>query len=203
MKFAKTLFMLFLFFTVTDVKAQETQTQNNVQNAVQTVNSLDNISLEVAKISKSMATFNKRLKEFLDQFALSKGNQINERQQKLLLGFEILNRAEQRLEVLQKFQIELAEKEVSVKSRIIQVEQEMRPDSVERSIAFVGTTKSEEIRDGKRRALESEKSSLQTLYSQIQRNLAQTTGELRQAEILVQNLRKKILPQIELEISDL
>ncbi len=195
--------MLFLFFTVTDVKAQETQTQNNVQNAVQTVNSLDNISLEVAKISKSMATFNKRLKEFLDQFALSKGNQINERQQKLLLGFEILNRAEQRLEVLQKFQIELAEKEVSVKSRIIQVEQEMRPDSVERSIAFVGTTKSEEIRDGKRRALESEKSSLQTLYSQIQRNLAQTTGELRQAEILVQNLRKKILPQIELEISDL
>lgn len=203
MKFAKTLFMLFLFFTVTDVKAQETQTQNNVQNAVQTVNSLDNISLEVAKISKSMATFNKRLKEFLDRFAPGKGNQINERQQKLLLGFEILNRAEQRLEVLQKFQIELAEKEVSVKSRIIQVEQEMRPDSVERSIAFVGTTKSEEIRDGKKRSLESEKSSLQTLYSQIQRNLAQTTGELRQAEILVQNLRKKILPQIELEISDL
>lgn len=203
MKFAKTLFMLFLFFTVTDVKAQEIQTQNNVQNAVQTVNSLDNISLEVAKISKSMATFNKRLKEFLDQFAPGKGNQINERQQKLLLGFEILNRAEQRLEVLQKFQIELAEKEVSVKSRIIQVEQEMRPDSVERSIAFVGTTKSEEIRDGKKRSLESEKSSLQTLYSQIQRNLAQTTGELRQAEILVQNLRKKILPQIELEISDL
>lgn len=203
MKCAKVLFLFLIFLNAASVKAQETQILNNPSNPLASFNCVDNISLEITKISKSLLTFNKRLKELLDQFALNKGNQLNERQQKLLLGFEILNRAEQRLEILQKFQIELAEKEVSVKSRIIQVEQEMRPDSVDRGIAFVGTTRTEEIRDSRRRTLESEKSSLQALYSQIQRNLTQTGGELKQAEILVQNLRKKILPQIELEISDL
>lgn len=203
MKLIKIVLLSIVFLNVSTLSAQEIQNPNSPVPAAQPVNVFDNISLEITKISKSLTSFNKRLKDLLDQFALNKGNYLNERQQKLLLGFEILNRAEQRLEILQKFQIELAEKEVAVKSRLIQVEQEMRPDSVDRNIAFVGTTRTEEFRDSRRRALESEKSNLSALLSQIQRNLVQTSNELRQAETLVLNLRKKILPQIELEISDL
>lgn len=166
-------------------------------------NSIDNISVEITKISKSLQTLNKRVKDLLDQFALNKGSQLNEKQQKLLLGFEILNRAETRLEILQKFQIELAEKESSVRTRLAQVEQDARPESVDRSVTFMGTTKTDEIREARRRALEVERSGLTVLLSQIRGNLSQTSAELRQAEILVQSLRKKILPQIELEISDL
>lgn len=166
-------------------------------------NPIDNISLEISKISKSLQTFNKRMKEFLDQSALNRGSQLNERQQKLLLGFEILNRAEQRLAVLQKFQIDLAEKESSVRTRLAQVEQDSRPDSVDRSVAFVGTTKTEEMREGKRQNLNAERSNLSNLLLQIRGNLSQTSNELRQAEALVQSLRKKILPQIEMEIPDL
>lgn len=166
-------------------------------------NPMENISSEITKISKSLQTFNKRIKDLLDQFALNKGSQLNEKQQKLLLGFEILNRAEQRLEILQKFQIELAEKESSVRTRLAQIEQDSRPDSVERSVAFVGTTKTEEIREGRRRNLDAERGSLTSLLSQIRGNLSQTSNELRQAEALVQSLRKKILPQIETEISNL
>lgn len=166
-------------------------------------NPIDNISSEITKISKSLQTFNKRIKDLLDQFALNKGSQLNDKQQKLLLGFEILNRAEARLVILQKFQIELAEKESSVRSRLAQVEQDARPESLDRNVAFIGTTKTDELREGRRRTLEAERGSLSNLLSQIRGNLTQTSNELRQAEVLVQSLRKKILPQIELEISDL
>lgn len=173
------------------------------QAIVQTASPLENISQETARISKSLQILNKRIKVLLDQFALGKGVQFNERQQKLLLGFEILNRAEQRLVILQKFQIELAEKEAAARNRLGQVEQDVTPENIDRSIAFVGTTKTDEMRENRRRLIESERGTLQNLLSQIRRTLAQTGDELRAAETLVQSLRKKILPQIDLEISDL
>ncbi len=179
-------------------KSMEIQNQSSLS-----PNPLDNISAEMTKISKSLQTFNKRIKDLLDQWATSRGNQLNQKQQKLLLGFEILNRAEQRLEILQKFQIELAEKESSVRSRLAQVEQDARPENIDRNVAFIGTTKTDEIREGRRRTVEAERAGLTTLLSQIRGNLTQTSNELRQAESFVQSLRKKILPQIELEISDL
>lgn len=201
MKFFNLFFLLFIFSSVGF--GQSSEQQNNNVNQGQPVNPLDNISLETTKISKSLTTLNKRIGELLDSFAAGKSSQLNERQQKLLLGFEILNRAEQRLEILQKFQIELSEKESAVKTRVAQIDLENRPDSIDRNVAFLGTTKTDEIRDNRRHAFESERNSLQTLLSQIQRNIIQTSNELREAESLVINLRKKILPQIELEISNL
>ncbi|MCA1625362.1 MAG: hypothetical protein LC768_05400 [Acidobacteria bacterium] len=174
------------------------------QPAIKTnTSSIENISVEITKISKSLQTFNKRIKDLLEQFALNKGNQLNEKQQKLLFGYEILNRAEQRLEILQKFQIELAEKEASIKTRLAQIEQEIKPESIDRNVTFIGTTKTDEMREGRRRTLEAERGSLQTLFSQIRQNLIQTSSELRQAETLVTHLRRKILPQVEMEISNL
>lgn len=129
--------------------------------------------------------------------------QLSDRQQKLLLGFEILNRAEQRLEILQKFQIELTQKEVEVKAMLANNDLNSSPENVERFVGTLGTTRANEARDNRRRMLESERSSLQTLLSQIGRTLSETDSELRQTEAFVKTLRQKILPQIELEISDL
>lgn len=165
--------------------------------------SLQNISQEITKISKSVQNFNNNMKELLEKLSVAKGMQLTERQQKLLLGFEVLNRAEQRMEILQKFQIELTQKEGEVKTRLGQVEEASLPDSIERSVAVIGTTRTEEMRQGRRQTLNNERQSLQNLLAQIRRNLAQTTEELRQAEMFVNNLRRKVLPQIEAEISDL
>ncbi len=195
--------VLFIFIFANASYGQTIESPTGSNTTIPTVSPLDNISIETSKISKSLTTLNKRIKDLLDQIALNKNSPLNERQQKMLLGFEILNRAEQRLEILQKFQIELSEKELTVKSRQAQIEQEIKPESIDRSIAFVGTTKSDEMRDSRRRAFEFERNSTQNLLSQIQRVLVQTNAELRAAELLVQNLRKKILPQIEMEISDL
>jgi len=107
------------------------------------------------------------------------------------------------LEILQKFQIELTQKEGEIRTRMGQVEEAMQPDNIDRSIAFIGTTRGEEMRGGRRQTLETERKSLQSVLAQIQRNLSQTGDELKQAETFVISLRRKILPQIEAEISGL
>jgi uncharacterized protein YoxC len=190
---SKILFLLTILFVSASTAAAQNQPSYQ----------MDNISQEITKISKSLETFNKNMKEFMERFALTNGNQLSEKHQKLLLGFEILNKAEQRLEILQKFQIELVEKESAIKSRLAQIEMEIRPESVDRSVTFAGTTKTEELRENRRQFLGSERINLQNLISQIRNSLNETSAELRRAENLVQNLRKKILPQIEMEIADL
>lgn len=184
------------------VLAQNNPTDNR-QYAVQSADPMQNISAEITKISKSVQSFNANLKELLEKFMVGKGMQLNERQQKLLLGYEVLNRAEQRLEILQKFQIELTQKDGEIKTRLAQVEEDMSPNNLERNAAFIGSTNGTEMRDNRRRTLETERKNLQNLSLQINRNLQQTNDEMRQAENFVQTLRKKILPQIEMEISGL
>ena len=187
----------------TFAQINQPEQNNNQFVSNQTTDPLQNISQEITKISKSVQTFNQSLKELLDKFTSGKNAQFTERQQKLLLGFEVLNRAEQRVEILQKFQIELTQKEGEVKTRMGQVQEAAFPDSIDRSIAMIGTTRGEEMRENRRQTIDAERRSLQILLTQIKNNLQQTTEELRQAENFVNSLRKRILPQIEREISDL
>lgn len=176
---------------------------NRTDNFELSVNHLETISRDLSNISKSVQTLNEGMKEFLNKFGKIGGVNLTEKQQKLLLGFEVLNRAELRLATLQKFQIELVEKQVTVRTRLIQIEQEIKPESIESSTAFTGSTKTVEIRENRLRTLQAERSSLQALLSQIQGNLNQTNDELGEAQRLVYRLRKILLPQIEQEILDL
>ena len=84
----------------------------------------------MTKISKSVQNFNNVIKEMLEKLMVGKDLQLSERQQKLLLGFEASNRAEQRVEILQKFQIELTQKEGEVKSRLGQVDEASFPGNI-------------------------------------------------------------------------
>lgn len=189
----------FLFFAFQTTFAQTNRTDSfNLAD-----NPLDRISSDISAISKSVQTLNERMKDFLDKFGKIGGVNLSEKQQKLLLGFEVLNRAEQRLATLQKFQIELVEKQVTVRTRLIQIEQEIKPESIENSTAFNGSTKTVEIRENRRRTLDTEFRSLQGLSTQIQSNLLQTNEELREAQQFVHRLRRILLPQIEQEIIDL
>lgn len=197
--------LIFIMFGLGNLQAQTSPPDSNVSQTSYGIalDPLQNISQQINGISKSMNSLNKSIKELLEKFAVGKGMQLSERQQKLLLGFEVLNRAEQRLEILQKFQIELTQKDGEVKTRLAQIDEALLPGSIERNTAFIGTTKGEELREGRRKSLETERRSLQTLTGQINRNLQQNSEELRQAENFVNVLRKKVLPSIEMEISDL
>ena len=197
------LFVFFVFVSVFSVQtfAQNSQSIPVNQLPIQTPISIENIAVELTNVSKSLQTFNKNFKAFLDK--LPQGTQFSEKQQNLLLSFEILNRAEQRLEILQKFQIELTEKQGDLKNRLTQVEQNMTPQGIESGVAFLGTTQTPEIKENRRRTLEAERNSLRQVLLQINQNLADTAGELSDASTFVKRLRNRILPQIEREVSNL
>ncbi len=192
---------LFMLSTVTLALSISVFAQNNQSVPTnQPQISIESISVELTNVSKSLQTFNKNFREFLDK--LPQGAAFSEKQQNLLLSFEILNRAEQRLEILQIFQIELTEKQGDLKNRLTQVEQNMTPEGIDRGVAFLGTTQTPEIKENRRRTLEAERNSLRQLLSQVNQNLADTADQVSDAATFVKRLRNKILPQIEREISN-
>ncbi|MEO8073611.1 MAG: hypothetical protein ABI891_02120 [Acidobacteriota bacterium] len=197
------LFVFFVFVSVFSVQifAQNSQLNPVNQQPIQPPISIENISVELTNVSKSLQTFNKNFKAFLEK--LPQGIQFSENQQNLLLSFEILNRAEQRLEILQKFQIDLTEKQGDLKNRLAQVEQNMTPEGIDRGVAFLGTTQTPEIKENRRRTLEAERNSLRQVLLQINQNLADTASEVSDASTFVKRLRNRILPQIEREVSNL
>ncbi len=161
---------------------------------------LTNISIELSSISKSVLTLNERMKSFVDKFEKVGGTTFSEKQQKLVLAMELLVRAEQRLATLQKTQIELVEKQGTTRARLSQVERDAFPQSIDRSVAFEGTTRTEEMRESKRNTVQAERVSLQALMGQINSTLADTAEAVRDAESMVRRLRRQYLPQIEREI---
>ena len=192
--------VVLLAFSIS-VSAQYNQPIPANQQPVQPQVSIDGISIELTNVSKSLQIFNKNFKAFLDK--LPQGISFSEKQQNLLMAFEILNRAEQRLEILQKFQIDLTEKQANLKTRLTQVEENLTPEGIDRSVTFLGTTQTEEIRNGRRATLSAERNSLRQVLSQINQNLSDNSNEVQDAATFVRRLRAKILPQIEREVSDL
>ncbi len=162
-------------------------------------NSLDLIAQEITGLSKAVQSLNKLMKDFV-QHPRIKGIEINESRQKILLAFEILARAEQRSESLRKTLIELKLKEAEVKSRLAQIEENSNPQRIESETALIGSTRTPEIRENRRRALESERNSFQSLLYQISNDVQTLAQELRESDTFVQRLRRKLIPEIEKEL---
>ncbi len=183
-----------LFFSL-DISAQ---TENQVQ-AIQ----VENISEKLTTISKSLNSLNEKLQKFSETFSSNQGLRLSDKQQTILVAFEFLNRAEQRLSTLQKLKIDLTEKQVSVRLKLADVEDELRPESVDRSITLRGTTNAEELRNIRRTALNKEKYELNSLVSEIQNSIRETDIEIRETESFLRRIRQRIFPAIEKEINDL
>lgn len=89
---------------------------------------------ELTRISRSVQTLSERLKVFVDKLEDSRGTTLTDKQQKLLLGMNLLAAAEQRVAMFQKFQIELAEKLNESRGKLSQVEIDLRPRNIDRSV---------------------------------------------------------------------
>lgn len=159
-----------------------------------------NISMELTNISRSVQTLSERLKLFVDKFEKVGGLTLSEKQQRFIMGLEILVRSEQRVATLQKAHTELIEKQIQVKSRLTQIELDLRPQSIERITQFEGSTQTVEIRENRRDKLVAEQRSLTQLVSQLDRSIADADYALREAQSHVFRLRRSLLPQIEKEI---
>lgn len=139
----------------------------------------------------------KELTERIKSLESASKNQSDEKQKRLLLNLDILSRAETRAESLRKQLFEMIEKENGVQLRIEQINNDARPESIERSLAFVGSLRPEEIREQRRKSLEAEKRNLELLLTQIQTSRATLEENVQKADFLVEKVRLKLDKEIE------
>jgi hypothetical protein len=161
------------------------------------------LSIEVGKISRAVSLMSEKVSAYVDKVDKSStagGSSVTERQQKIAAGLLLLANAEQLLIVRQRFQIELVEKQGTTRQRLAQVERDVMPGSIDRSVQYEGTTKTEELRETRRTALNAERTSLQSVLAQITSTLADTTESVREAQSLVNRLRRQYIPELEREI---
>ena len=161
------------------------------------------LSIEIGKISRSVSLMSEKISAYVDKMdkaPTTGGSSATERQQKIAAGIQLLANAEQLLIVRQRFQIELVEKQGSTRTRLAQVERDVMPGSIDRSVQYEGTTKTEELRETRRSALTAERASLQTVLAQITSTLVDTNESVREAQSLVNRLRRQYIPELEREI---
>jgi hypothetical protein len=124
-----------------------TQAQEQLPSLPPNATSIDIVANEIGLLRKSLQTLNLRLREISDKVLAPDSNQSspNAKQNRIALNLEVLTRAEQRAEALRKEFLERIEKETSLRSRLVQVEEELRPESIERTLNPIGSTRSVEF----------------------------------------------------------
>lgn len=198
------LFTVFLIVNADICFAQIKQTNNSQnENSSQQNYEIEDIAKELTKISKSVEELNKRLEKFSDTFSSNQGIKLTERQQKLLIAFEFLNRAEQRISSLQTLKLSLTEKQTAIRLQLARITDDLLPASIDRYISLRGTTNAEELRDIRRQTLSKEKYDLTRTVSEIMNDLNEINEEIRQTDTFLKNIRRRIFPEIEKELSDL
>jgi len=165
--------------------------------------SSDTVANEIGLLRKSLQALNVRLREISDKVLAPDSNQgrpPNDKQNPIALNLALLAQAEQRAEVMRKQLFELIEKETFYKSRLVQIEEDMRPESIERALNAIGTTRTVEVRDVRRRVLENDKRGFESLLSLTTQSRIRLDEDVKQADLLVFKLRQRLFPLIDKEI---
>lgn len=166
-------------------------------------NSSDSVANELSLLRKSLQTLNSRLQVISDGLLAPDAKseaESKERLKRISTNFDLLTRAEERAEILRKQLIELIEKETAFKMRLAQLEEDMRPENIERAMATYGTTRTAELRETRRRVLENEKRGVESLLQLTSQSRLRLEDDVRQADQLVAKLRQRLFPLIDKEI---
>lgn len=125
-------------------------------------------------------------------------NRLNDRLSKMqeddryLMDMERLTRAEQRAEQLRTQLIDVQSKMADLQSRLEQVEYMLRPENVEKSTQGYGTVHPEEMRDARRRQLESERSRIQAQLDILEKSQTRLESAITTADSEVDLLKARL-----------
>ena len=145
------------------------------------------------------------MQSLLDEFGkLNKKVDELEKERRTDLIQERLTRAEQRAEGLQTQLRDVLEKEAGLQAQMDRVDEQMRPESIERQAALTGTFRPDELRDTIRRQLDAEKRRIRTQLDVLQGSRTRLETALSNADQLVVRLRSQLddATQRELESGD-
>ena len=166
-------------------RADDAQNENPIAAAQTEATAPENIDDKINRANSGI----KDLKTRVKSLELTKTNEYDEKQKRLMLNLDILTRAETRAENLRKQLFDMIEKENTVKTRLEQLENDTRPEMIDRSVAFAGTLRPEELRDLRKKNLDSEKSNLQNLLTEIQNSRASLNTNVQKADAMVEKMR--------------
>ena len=124
-----------------------------------------------------------RLNEKLDQM------QENDRSH---LDMERLTRAEQRAESVRTQLLDVESKLADLQPKLDQIEYGLKPEVIERSAAGFGTVRPEEVRETRRRQLESEKARVQAQIRILESSRTRLEAAITTADGEVDRLRRRL-----------
>lgn len=115
-----------------------------------------------------------------------------EESQRSLVDLERLSRAEQRATALRTELREVQAKQVELQARAEQLDYDMKPENIERSVAGYGTTHPEDLREQRRRQLENEKQRVSKQLDQLNAGSAKLEEAIATADAEIERLHKKL-----------
>jgi hypothetical protein len=149
-------------------------------------------------VSESSARYIADLEARIKQLEGAKATpSFEEKQKRMLLNLDIITRAEQRSESIRKQLFDLTEKETNLKTRIDQIDADMRPESINAATIFGGSLRPEETREARRKSLQAEKTNLTALIGQVQTTRASLERNLERSDLLIERLRQKLEKDID------
>ena len=157
-----------------------------------------NVTSVADDASKSIEDLEKRIKSL----EAARSGDKDEKQKRLLLNLDILTRAEERAATLRKQLFDMIDKESAIKTRLELIDNDLRPEAIERSTALVGSLRPEEIRAVRRKNLEVEKANLESLLTQIQQTKTSLDLNTQKADAMVEKLRTKLEKDIDSALDD-
>ena len=176
-------------------RPESTSPQEQATNA----NSNDAVANEIALLRKSVQTLNSSLREIGAKFE-APGAKSKDSKSTISTNLTLLTQVEQRAEMLRKQLIDLIEKETAMKTRMVQLDEDMRTENIDRSMNAIGGTRTAELRDARRRVLENERKGVDSLLNQISLSRIRLQDDVKDADSMVTKLRDRLLPLIDKEI---
>lgn len=176
--------------------------QPNRQSTVRSSDPIENISNDVARTARAVESLSRTWTQFAKTFSTNHGLQLDEKQRNLLLALEVLNRFEVSLANMQKLRFDLTERQTNATTRIAQLNDDLLPESIDRSVSLRGTTDAETLRTIRRQTLTKQLREWQTLVGQITRELDNTLEDIRRTEFQVKNLRNRIFGELSSQLGD-
>ena len=176
-----------------DFPDTETQTVQTVQ-APKTDPAAD-VQDENTELIKDLKTRVKNLES-------AKKNDQDEKQKRLLMNLDILTKAEQRADSLRKQLFEMIEKESTIRTKLDLIENNIRPEAIDREIAFAGSMRPEDLRNMRKKNLEIERTNLQSLLVEVQKTKTNIDLNVQKADALVEKLRAKLEKEIDDALND-
>jgi hypothetical protein len=168
--------------------------------------SSDEVAKQIGMLRTSVQSLDATLNDIADKLipVVAKAKDAAaESRGRISSSFTLLTQAEQRAEMLRRQLLELIEKETLYRTRIAQLDEDARPENVERTLNPYGTTRTTELRDTRRRVLETDRRGYVALLALATEGRTRLEEEVRQADALAQRLRLRLNPLIEKEIDKL